>query len=1128
MQHSNASVKTLVREIRKRWKRRALVQGAALTLLVLVFFGTLLLVLYTRLSVPPPYLLPGIVAAALILLGTIAWFVVYPGFRRISDRQIALFVEERMPELEDRLNSAVEIDGSGELRTARGSLLDRLLDDAAYRMRMIPVTTVVDRRKERILAYTAGAFSLLFVFFVFASLDDLKRSVSEVGLVFLPAAEPLMTVSPGNAEIEKGASQEILVELREDTERDVVLHYRFSDDVWQKEVMKKGFGKPLYLQEFFDIQEPITYFVEYDQQRSDPFNISLYEFPDVSRINVTYSYPSYTGLSPRTEEDTGDVRGLKGSRVTLSVETTGAVEKAEIVLNDEKRLPLKAAGEGRFQTTLSLDQPGVYSIRLTDRQDKQNKFPDEYQIVPLDDEPPYITVTDPQRDVRVNAIEEVLVAASVQDDYGVKEVRLKYSVNGGDEQTMPLTEKQEGYQTEVSGEHLFFLEDFSLQPGDVISYYVEAEDYSQADAPQATDMYFIEVIPFDQRFSQVNNMGAPMPAGQPSQTVLSQQQIIAATWKLHRERPGMDQAAFDEAAKALTQAQENLRQNIEQRINTTAFSLELLSSEENRQIVAYLREAISEMEDAVRELQQAKLQEALTPERRALNQLLRADALNKEKQVAMNRQPGASSGSSTEERMTELMDLELDISKDKYEMQQQTSRPQQEQQVDEALQRIRELARKQENLVNRNLNPETKGEDKKRAIDQLKRDQEELREQAESMANSLKQMSRGNEQISQRMQEQMERIAQNMREAQQALRKGDDRQAMTRQQQALKELEQLQQQLQINSTGNTREAIQDLTRRFEQFKEQERALAQDLHKAQENAEARSGKLDEAELERLQEKRRAMRENLKRLEDQVAAIQESARNSDAELSTAARNMLQKMRRDELEQMMQESEQALEGGWLDFAGRVEKDIQSSLDGLEDQMRAMGKQMPATDEEQLARSLEEVRDLMQQMESLREQMQGQPSGANEQASASGNEPSGNNEQGSASSDPQSGAQGRADRARMQRMAEQARQTLQQLQDRMASNQAMQSALEGLNNDFSDSDFTGQRLEGEAAKAFFDRRIYEPLSQLEQEIARQLDALAVQKKLYGSRKGDVPSSYRTLVEKYYEALAKSRQMNQ
>ena len=89
----------------------------------------------------------------------------------------------------------------------------------------------------------------------------------------------------------------------------------------------------------------------------------------------------------------------------------------------------------------------------------------------------------------------------------MKDVRLMFSVNGEDEQAVPLMKASEEVQAEVSGEHLFYLEDYGLQPGDVISYYVEAEDHYTEPRSEASDMYFIEVIPFDQKFSQVSNGG---------------------------------------------------------------------------------------------------------------------------------------------------------------------------------------------------------------------------------------------------------------------------------------------------------------------------------------------------------------------------------------------------------------------------------------------------------------------------------------------------------------------------------------------------------------------------------------------------------------------------------------------
>lgn len=1110
MNAANLNVEAIVGDIRKRWRRRALVQGAAVTLIVLALGASLLLVSYVTFVLPAAVLTAGVVAVVAVTIGAVVQFMVLPLRHRMTDEQIALFVEERIPELEDRFNSAVEVSHAIPTDREQRALIAKLMEDAARRARTISPATIVDRKRERILSYGATGCVVLVLLLGYASLDELQRIASGVGLSSLPLLKPPMTVVPGDVEIEKGESQEVIVELREETEQPVVLYYRSGAGEWQREEMRKGLTGPAYLFEFVDVQEPVRYYVENGEHRSVEYTVSLYEFPEVSRIDVTYRYPAYTGLAPRVEEGVGDIQGLKGSVATVKVQTTGAVEKAELVLDDGRTVQLESSGNGQFQGSIRLEEPGTYHVLLTDTEDKNNKFPEEHQIIPEEDEAPFITIRDPNQDVRANAIQEVLLAVEVQDDYGVKDVRLRYAINGGEEQTVTLLRPEDARKVEAAGEHLFYLEEYDLEPGDVISYYVEADDYLERPSPEATDMYFIEVIPFDQRFTQVNNMGAAMPGGQPSGVVLSQQQIIAATWKLRREQATMDPAEFDEARRALVQAQANLRDNIQQRVNSTAFAIELQTSQEGRQVTEYLRQAATEMERAILDLQATRLQEALAPERKALNHLLKADALNKDRQVALNRQQQSAGGGAgaTEERMTELEDLELDISKDKYEMQAQGAGQGPSPEVDEAMQKLRDLARRQQNLMRQNEQERLRGEDKKRFIDRLQRDQQQLQEQAQNLSRNAQQMARGDRQRQRQIEERMDRVAQNMRQAEQALREGDPQQAMARQQQALNELERLQQDLRLGS-GNTREMLDELARNFEQVRNQERQLGRDIQRANEQAEARGGVADTEELRRLQQNRQNVMDNLEDLERQAEALEARARAEDRDLASAARNLVQQMRREELEQEMEDSREALEKGWLDYAARLEEEIQAGMERMETQMRELAGRLPQTDDEKVARSLQDLRDLMQQMEAIREQQERMAQ--NRQEGPSGGQ-AGNSQQ------------GRADAARLRRQMDQARETLGRLQQELGGNQQAQRAFAALSNYLGRADHTGVRLEGDAAKAFFDQRIFTPLTQLELELSRQVDALALERKLYNARRGDAPSEYRELVDKYYEALAKQR----
>ena len=356
-----------------------------------------------------------------------------------------------------------------------------------------------------------------------------------------------------------------------------------------------------------------------------------------------------------------------------------------------------------------------------------------------------------------------------------------------------------------------------------------------------------------------------------------------------------------------------------------------------------------------------------------------------------------------------------------------------------------------------------------------------------------------------------------MREAERALNREDLQKALARQQQALNELNRMQQDLRMAATDNTREMIEDLAEQFDQFREQEQQLGRTIDEAAQQARLSGGQADEETLERLEANRENMLDNLDRLMEQSEAVQERLQQDDQALATALRNMIQQARREHLEENMLNSRDALEQGWLDYAQRLEEEIQATLERMETHRRAFENTLPITEEEQLARSLEDLRALTQQLEALQaqaERMQQQQGGQQGQQQEGQQQGQGQG----------SDRQGRADDARMQRQMERAQETLERLQRDFANNPAMQQQLNRIQNNLTRADHTGVLLDEESAKDFFNERVYDPLSQLEMDLARQLDLIEMEKKLYGSRKGDVPPEYRELVEKYYESLSKSK----
>ena len=102
-------------------------------------------------------------------------------------------------------------------------------------------------------------------------------------------------------------------------------------------------------------------------------------------------------------------------------------------------------------------------------------------------------------------------------------------------------------------------------------------------------------------------------------------------------------------------------------------------------------------------------------------------------------------------------------------------------------------------------------------------------------------------------------------------------------------------------------------------------------------------------------------------------------------------------------------------------------------------------------------------------------------------------------------------------------------QLLDRMQQNNAdgppnMQNTLNNVERSMARLNNSGTLIDDKSALDYFNKNVYDPLSQLESELTKQLDAIEMDKKLYGARKTNVPPEYRKLVNKYYESIAKSK----
>ena len=318
--------------------------------------------------------------------------------------------------------------------------------------------------------------------------------------------------------------------------------------------------------------------------------------------------------------------------------------------------------------SVPIQKDGMYHVAAVEN-GEDVRLSEDYFIEAQKDAPPEVKITRPGRDFRATPIEEVTVAVEAKDDFGLKDVELHYSVNGGPEKTVSLLPAKDAKN--ASGTTVIALEDFKVEPGDIVSLYATAKD---ARATTNTDMFFIEAQPFERNYTQSQQDGgggaaAAARATQQDQISQRQKEIITATWN---QLKGSGAKGTDaENAAFLASVQSKLRDQAKSLADRMKARQLEGAGDSFKSFVDDMDKAVEAMGPASDKLKGAKWQDALAPEQKALQYLLRAEATFRDIQVAFGSRGGRRRRWRRRQRRharpAGLFDLELDTEKNQYE-----------------------------------------------------------------------------------------------------------------------------------------------------------------------------------------------------------------------------------------------------------------------------------------------------------------------------------------------------------------------------------------------------------------------------------------------------------------------------
>src|SRR5919106_1045121 len=640
----------LLRKARSRRQLLLTLRGVAISLGVIALLLLLLGWAAHRYRYNSAALITLRAGALLTVLATIYFALVRPLFKRITDARLARLIEERTFGTEDRLVTAVEY-ANGNAKNISPAIVNRLYRDANDVSATLDVRTVI--RRSRLMMYGGAALASLLIFAGVLKWGpkEISQGVAQLVTPTTLAASPnamSIKVKPGTARVPKGSDQDVLATLVNFDSQNVTIFARplGSKEDFQGQAMEPAKARSDFRFSIFNIQDSVEYFVESNTIRSEVYKLNVVDLPFVKQLDLTLNFPAFTNLPTKTVEDGGDIAALKGTVATVTAKLTGKVRAARIVYPDGKKVEMKQQG-GDFVGELTVTGDTSYYIELVSTDGEAYRGSNEYDVSLLTDQPPVISFDKPGRDKKATNLEEVFTQARAEDDYGVVSMDLHFSVNGGEEKKVNLQQLTRESARSLSGAYTFFLEEYNLKPGDFISYFAKARD---AGSESTSDIYFIEVKPFEMEYKQSQQGGGQGQGGQgdQDQNALSRRQkdLIAATHRLIREGEKYTGQERKDGYEAVAAGQEKLRTDTLEFLDRMGRRLGDVD-ESQKQVVEmaeHLRQAAKEMEGAPPPLRKESGKDALPPEQRALQRLLAADAIFREVQVAYGEQNSGGGG----------------------------------------------------------------------------------------------------------------------------------------------------------------------------------------------------------------------------------------------------------------------------------------------------------------------------------------------------------------------------------------------------------------------------------------------------------------------------------------------------
>jgi hypothetical protein len=424
-----------------------------------------------------------------VLLVAIGWTALR-FFRRLSQERAALYIEQKQPKLRNNLINSLQL--YPQVTAAKGapgfstSMVLALLRSTRKQISTLQVNELLDTRRIK------GSLRLLALIFA-PVLAMVLFNPSWVGETFslltrpldhLPPSKTTIEVNPKGLRVTRGSPITVQAATSGAIPQSLDLVVwsgtnELGEPAGEEKIPMESLGAGKFTATMARLEKSLRYRAVTGAFASAVYSAEAIDPPEIGNIQVTLYAPAYTGLASVSFPG-GNVEGLKGSTLRLDAVATKDIVKAEIAMDDGKKIPLKIEGR-RLQAGLVLFQSQQYRIFVEDAHGFRNS-PIAYELRVKPDGFPTIDLLQPKEDLEINGDEILSLEYSARDDFGIGEVNLVAKI--GEREDKIRLQKDDARRLILRDQFKWDLGKLALRDGDEAIFHLEVFDNDTISGPK--------------------------------------------------------------------------------------------------------------------------------------------------------------------------------------------------------------------------------------------------------------------------------------------------------------------------------------------------------------------------------------------------------------------------------------------------------------------------------------------------------------------------------------------------------------------------------------------------------------------------------------------------------------------